>query len=57
VVANLPYYVTSAVLRHVFEASVRPERLVVTVQREVAERIVGRPRRRGGGASRAKASG
>ena len=42
VVANLPYYVTSAVLRHVFEASVRPERLVVTVQREVAERIVGR---------------
>lgn len=43
VVANLPYYVTSAVLRHVFEARVRPERLVVTVQREVAERIVGRP--------------
>jgi 16S rRNA (adenine1518-N6/adenine1519-N6)-dimethyltransferase len=43
--ANLPYYVTSAVLRHVFESSVRPERLVVTVQREVAERIVGRPRR------------
>jgi 16S rRNA (adenine1518-N6/adenine1519-N6)-dimethyltransferase len=45
VVANLPYYVTSAVLRHVFEARVRPERLVVTVQREVAERIVGRPGR------------
>ena len=45
VVANLPYYVTSAVLRHVFESSVRPERLVVTVQREVAERIVGRPGR------------
>ena len=42
VVANLPYYVTSAVLRHVFESRVRPERLVVTVQREVAERIVGR---------------
>jgi 16S rRNA (adenine1518-N6/adenine1519-N6)-dimethyltransferase len=45
VVANLPYYVTSAVLRHVLESSVRPERLVVTVQREVAERIVGRPGR------------
>jgi len=42
VVANLPYYVTSAVLRHVLESRVRPERLVVTVQREVAERIVGR---------------
>ena len=46
VVANLPYYVTSAVLRHVFEARLRPERLVVTVQREVAERIVGRGDRR-----------
>jgi 16S rRNA (adenine1518-N6/adenine1519-N6)-dimethyltransferase len=45
VVANLPYYVTSAVLRHVFESRVRPELLVVTVQREVAERIVGRPGR------------
>jgi 16S rRNA (adenine1518-N6/adenine1519-N6)-dimethyltransferase len=45
VVANLPYYVTSAVLRHVFESSIRPERLVVTVQREVADRIVGRPGR------------
>jgi 16S rRNA (adenine1518-N6/adenine1519-N6)-dimethyltransferase len=45
VVANLPYYVTSAVLRHVFEARVRPALMVVTVQREVAERIVGRPGR------------
>lgn len=45
VVANLPYYVTSAVLRHIFESRVRPELLVVTVQREVAERIIGRPGR------------
>jgi 16S rRNA (adenine1518-N6/adenine1519-N6)-dimethyltransferase len=43
VVANLPYYITSAVLRHLLEASLRPERMVVTVQREVAERIVARP--------------
>ncbi len=43
VVANLPYYITSAVLRHLLEASLRPLRLVVTVQREVAERIVARP--------------
>jgi 16S rRNA (adenine1518-N6/adenine1519-N6)-dimethyltransferase len=43
VVANLPYYVTSAVLRHLLESAHRPSLLVVTVQREVAERIVGRP--------------
>lgn len=43
VVANLPYYITSAVLRHLLEASSRPQRMVVTVQREVAERIVAGP--------------
>jgi 16S rRNA (adenine1518-N6/adenine1519-N6)-dimethyltransferase len=43
VVANLPYYITSAVLRHLLEASARPQRMVVTVQREVAERIVAGP--------------
>jgi len=43
VVANLPYYITSAVLRHLLEARVRPRRMVITVQREVAERIVARP--------------
>ena len=45
VVANLPYYITSAVLRHLLEASLRPRRMVLTVQREVAERIVARPGR------------
>lgn len=43
VVANLPYYITSAVLRHLLEAAVRPERMVLTVQREVAEAIIARP--------------
>ncbi len=42
VVANLPYAITSAVLRHLLEAKVPPQRMVVTVQREVAERIVAR---------------
>lgn len=40
VVANIPYYITSAVIRHLLESSIRPERIVLTVQREVAERIV-----------------
>ncbi len=43
VVANLPYYITSAVIRHVLEAAVRPERVVVTVQKEVAQRMVAGP--------------
>ena len=43
VVANLPYYITSAVLRHLLEASPRPQQMVLTVQREVADRIVAEP--------------
>lgn len=41
VVANLPYYITAPVLRHFLEASVKPEMLLVMVQQEVAESIVG----------------
>ncbi|KUK46074.1 MAG: Ribosomal RNA small subunit methyltransferase A [Anaerolinea thermophila] len=40
VVANIPYYITSAVIRHLLEAEVRPARIVLTMQREVAERII-----------------
>ena len=43
VVANLPYYITSAILRHLFEASLKPQRTIITVQREVAQRIVAKP--------------
>lgn len=43
VVANLPYYITSAAMRHLLEADPPPTRLVLTVQREVALRIVARP--------------
>lgn len=43
VVANLPYYITSAVLRHLLDRPDRPRLIVVTVQREVAERVVAAP--------------
>ncbi len=43
VVANLPYYITSAALRHLLEARVRPQTLTVMVQYEVAQRIVAAP--------------
>jgi 16S rRNA (adenine1518-N6/adenine1519-N6)-dimethyltransferase len=45
VVANLPYYITSAVIRHLLEDEVKPFRLVLTVQVEVAERICSKPGR------------
>jgi 16S rRNA (adenine1518-N6/adenine1519-N6)-dimethyltransferase len=43
VVANLPYYITSAAIRHLLEADPPPRRLVLTVQHEVARRIVAGP--------------
>jgi len=43
VVGNLPYYITSAALRHFMERESRPRLMVMTVQREVAERIVAKP--------------
>jgi 16S rRNA (adenine1518-N6/adenine1519-N6)-dimethyltransferase len=39
VVANIPYYITSALVRHLIETAQPPEALVLTVQLEVAERI------------------
>ena len=43
VVANLPYYITSAVLRHLLEAAQPPTSAVVMVQWEVAQRICAAP--------------
>ena len=46
VVANLPYYITSPVLRHFLEATVKPHLMVVMVQKEVAEAIAAGPGKR-----------
>jgi 16S rRNA (adenine1518-N6/adenine1519-N6)-dimethyltransferase len=43
VVANLPYHVTSPILHRLLGEKPRPERLVLMVQREVAERIAAPP--------------
>lgn len=43
VVANVPYYITSAILRHLLDSRHRPRRLVLTIQTEVAERIIAQP--------------
>ncbi len=39
VVANIPYYLTSNLIRYLLEASMKPALLTLTLQKEVAERI------------------
>ena len=43
VIANVPYYITGAILRHLLSAPFKPTMLVLTVQKEVAERITAVP--------------
>ncbi len=43
VVANVPYYITGAILRHLLSAQQKPTMLVLTVQKEVAERMSAQP--------------
>ncbi|MBP9502582.1 MAG: ribosomal RNA small subunit methyltransferase A [Candidatus Promineofilum sp.] len=45
VVANVPYYITGAILRRLLESHPRPKRIVMTVQREVADRLTAVPPR------------
>lgn len=43
IVANIPYYITSRLLRTIFEKWPVPELTVLTVQKEVAQRIIAKP--------------
>lgn len=43
VVANLPYYITSPIIRFFLEAEIKPSEMILMVQKEVAERIVAKP--------------
>lgn len=45
VVGNVPYYITSAIIRHFLETSHRPQSMTLTIQKEVAERIAATPPR------------
>jgi 16S rRNA (adenine1518-N6/adenine1519-N6)-dimethyltransferase len=42
-IANIPYYITGAILEKFLEHTPRPQKMVLLVQKEVAERIVARP--------------
>ncbi len=39
VAANIPYYITSALIRYLLECTSKPSAIVLTIQREVAQRI------------------
>ncbi|MEK7659493.1 MAG: 16S rRNA (adenine(1518)-N(6)/adenine(1519)-N(6))-dimethyltransferase RsmA [Patescibacteria group bacterium] len=43
IVANIPYYITSRFLRKIFTEWPKPKLVVLTIQKEVAQRIIARP--------------
>ncbi|MBI5400641.1 MAG: hypothetical protein HZB12_00785 [Candidatus Yonathbacteria bacterium] len=44
-VANIPYYLTGQIIRMFLEAKIKPERMILMVQKEVATRIVARDKK------------
>ena len=43
IVANIPYYITSPIIRMFLEFAIPPQEMILMVQKEVAERIVAKP--------------
>ena len=41
VVANIPYYITSPLIKHFLQSDLQPEMMVLLVQKEVAEKVCG----------------
>jgi len=39
VVANIPYYITSLIIRNLLESRAKPKRIILTIQYEVAQRV------------------
>ncbi len=42
VVANIPYYITSRIIRNLVESAHKPKRIILTIQHEVAQRVCAR---------------
>lgn len=40
IIANLPYYITTPIVMKFLESAIKPEKMILMVQREVAERFV-----------------
>lgn len=43
VVANVPYYITSKIIRHLMTSTNKPKTTVLLIQKEVAERLAAKP--------------
>ncbi len=43
VIANIPYYITSCLIRKLLEEKNRPKEIILTIQKEVAQRICSKP--------------
>lgn len=39
VTANIPYYITSSIIRNLLESEKKPRRIILTIQHEVAQRV------------------
>ncbi len=46
-IANIPYYITGAIIEQFLSTTHQPERMVLLIQKEVAERIIARDQRSG----------
>ena len=46
-IANIPYYITGAIIEQFLGAKYQPERMVLLIQKEVAERIIARNEKTG----------
>ncbi|MDR3150917.1 MAG: hypothetical protein LBU14_04990 [Candidatus Peribacteria bacterium] len=41
IIANIPYYITSPILRHfLYDAKNKPEQMVILIQKDVGDRIL-----------------
>lgn len=43
IIANIPYYITSPIIRLFLEQAAQPQEIILMIQKEVAERIVAQP--------------
>lgn len=43
VAGNIPYYITSPIIRHLLQAEPKPAKIVLLIQKEVAQRIAAEP--------------
>lgn len=46
IVGNLPYYITTPIIEHIIDSNINFEKLVIMVQKEVADRFLANPKTR-----------